>query len=219
MFITRQLLNNDMWNKLVKKSRANVNIVSNDWLTSKCNTKKHQGVASYSVLENIFSESELVKDLKKLKKIVILDEIHDPFNLGATIRNCVALGYDAIILKKNRQVGMTPIVEKASAGSISKINIYFVTNLSQTILKLKERDYYIIGSCLDNDATNIYDINEMQEKIIVIFGNEKLGVHKNILLKCDLKVYYPIKNVQSLNISSSVGMILGYFNILSNNKS
>ncbi len=150
--------------------------------------------------------------------MIILDEIHDPFNLGAIIRNCIGLGYKAIILKKNRQAGITPIVDRVSAGSLSKCNIYFVTNLSQVILKLKDNNYYIVGTTLDKEATNIFKVKQVNKKEVYIFGNENKGIHQNILNKCDLKIYYPIQDIQSLNVSSSVGVILGYFNYLSNDK-
>ena len=82
----------------------------------------------------------------------MLDHLEDPHNFGAIIRTCEALGVDAIIIPKDRNVGVNSTVVKTSAGAIYNMPIVKVTNLATTIDKLKDIGYWIVGTALLNSV-------------------------------------------------------------------
>ena len=104
--------------------------------------ENHQGIIleindyEYASLECILqSENPL---------IVILDHIEDPHNLGAIIRTCEAAGVDGIIIPKNRSVQVNSTVMKTSAGALENVKLCMVTNLANTIEKLKKQGFWFV---------------------------------------------------------------------------
>src|SRR5687768_8691780 len=129
----------------------------------------HQGVlarvraspyASFSQLEEIIA-SELSPD-----RILILDGITDPRNFGAILRTAEAVGVRHIIIPKDRSVGITPVVYKASAGAISHLRVYRVTNLRRAISSLKAKEFWIVG--LDADAKQDYASQQYPKKLGIV---------------------------------------------------
>ena len=93
-----------------------------------------------------FAYADLEKILPALAEksdatILILDELTDPHNLGSIARTADATGVDAIIIPKHRAVGITPTAVKASTGALQHVPIVRVTNLSQTLDKLKAANF------------------------------------------------------------------------------
>lgn len=140
--------------------------------------------------------------------VLILDGIEDPQNFGAIIRSAESIGVDAIIYKKDNQCQITPSVIKTSAGAISNIKMLRVTNLTDTINKLKEHGYWIYASCLDPKAHKLKDI-KFSGKVAVIVGNENKGISSLVLKNADFKVYIEsIGKTQSLNVSAATAILL-----------
>lgn len=152
-----------------------------------------------SFLRNIKSQSSLV---------LMLDSIEDPMNFGAIIRSAESFGVDALIYKKDGQCQITPSVIKASQGAINNINMIKVTNLSDTIDKLKKSGYWVYASCLDQQA---HDLNEIKfnGNVVIIVGNENKGISPLILKNADFKVYIKMSGkTQSLNVSAATAILL-----------
>ena len=107
----------------------------------------HQGII-------LFIPDYQYKDLSVLSDsddvIVILDHIEDPHNFGAIIRTCEAAGIKSIIIPKDRQVLVNSTVMKTSVGTLNNVNIILVSNLANTIEKLKKDNYWIVGTSLEN---------------------------------------------------------------------
>ena len=139
-------------------------------------------------------------------KLVILDHLEDPHNLGAIIRTVEASGIDGIILPKNRSVSVNETVMKTSVGALYNVNICQVTNLNQTISKLKELGFWIIGT--DMNASNYQDIN-YPEKSALIIGSEGFGMSRLVKESCDYVVSIPMYGkINSLNSSVAAGIII-----------
>lgn len=140
--------------------------------------------------------------------ILMLDSIEDPQNFGAIIRSAESIGVDAIIYKKDNQCQITPAVIKASAGAISNIRMLKVTNLTNTINKLKEYGFWIYASCLDNKAHKLNEI-KFSKKNVIIVGNENKGISPLVLKNSDFKVYIELEGkTQSLNVSAATAILL-----------
>ena len=154
---------------------------------------------------NSFLENN--KDKKQLL-VLMLDSIYDPHNFGAILRSADAFAVDAVIYKKNGQVGLTDTVAKTSLGAINNLNLIEVVNLSQTIETLKQNKFWIYASTLADDSK---DINELDydARSVIIVGNEDNGISPLVVKNSDFKVKIPMYgNMQSLNVSVATGILL-----------
>lgn len=164
----------------------------------------HQGI----VLEiNDYEYYELDDLLKKENPfLVMLDHLEDPHNFGAIIRSCEAAGVDGIIIAKNRSVTVNSTVMKVSAGALARTKIALVTNLVNTIKKLKEQGFVIIGT--DMQGTD-YKTIDYQNKICLVVGNEGKGMSRLVREKVDLTAMIPMQGtINSLNASVATAIIV-----------
>jgi 23S rRNA (guanosine2251-2'-O)-methyltransferase len=169
----------------------------------------HQGVVGlrksfvYSDLDDLLTNRSepFVFDL-----IIILDSIMDPQNLGAIIRTSYCLGANGVIIPADRAAPVTAAVIKASAGSTGQMPIARVTNLSQTIDYLKEREFWVFGA----DAHEGGNIKEMDFNcnVALVLGGEAKGIRPLVKKKCDFLLSVPLqRSFDSLNVSVAAGII------------
>jgi len=139
-------------------------------------------------------------------KIVVLDDIQDPGNLGTIIRSCVAFNIDTIILSKSSADIYNSKVLRATQGMIFNINIIYL-ELFEIINILKTKEYKIYGTKV-NGGKNIKNV-ERSEKFAIIMGNEGRGVQSSILDLCDEYIYIKMnENCESLNVAIATSIIL-----------
>lgn len=169
----------------------------------------HQGVVAYVKTFNYVLLEEIIaaatKDPHPL--ILVIDEIKDPHNLGAIIRSAEAFGVVGIVMKKDRQVAITPTVMKVATGAQNHILIAQVTNLSQALTKLKNAGYWVVSS--DLGATKGVSELKYDFKTVLIVGNEHKGVSPLLTKSSDFVVKIPmLGQTNSLNVSVATGIIL-----------
>ncbi len=137
----------------------------------------------------------------------MLDGIQDPHNLGAIIRSAACAGAHGVIIPKDRAAGVTPTVEKASAGAVETIPVAQVTNIAQTLEELKKSGFWIYGAS-DSASALLYDQNLTGATVLVI-GNEGEGIRPLVRKKCDAIFSIPMQGgVNSLNASVAAGIAL-----------
>lgn len=142
-------------------------------------------------------------------KILVLDDIQDPGNLGTIIRSCVAFNIDTILLSNNSVDVYNSKVIRASQGMIFHINI-IRGDLLLELPKLKELNYYIYGT----KVTHGHNIKTLEKKsrIAIIMGNEGNGMHDEIEELCDENLYIKMNDVcESLNVGVATSIILYEF--------
>lgn len=145
-------------------------------------------------------------DIQANPVILLLDEIEDPHNFGAILRTAAAADVDAVIVPKHRQTPVNATVFKTSAGTAGLIPIIRVTNLNQTIMKLKDYGFWVTG--LDQLATNTLWEQNFDMPIAVVVGSEGKGIREKTLKHCDFTIRIPMSNgVESLNASVSVSLL------------
>ena len=190
---------------LIKKRNIKYNIVPNKFLDSKVDGL-HQGIVIESPDVDLY-DFEYIKSLdKKNPLLVMLDHLEDPHNFGAIIRTCEALGVDAIIIPKDRNVSVNATVVKTSAGAIYNMPIVMVTNLLSSINKLKDMGYWIIGTDMNGEDYTKIDYNM---PICLIIGNEGHGMSKVLKDNVDFMAMIPMTGmINSLNASVSCGIVL-----------
>ena len=139
--------------------------------------------------------------------ILLLDNINDPGNLGTIIRTAHAFGVKDIILK-----GVdiyNPKIVRSTQGAIFNINIVNNVNLIETVTKLKNDGFKIIGSLL-KDSIDYNKVEIKDKKLVLIFGNESHGINQDLINLLDYKVYIPIK-FESLNVAIACGILLSKY--------
>ena len=167
----------------------------------------HQGIIALTDDYKYVSENEMLSNMSENPFVVVLDHLEDPHNFGAIIRTCEAAGVDYIIIPKDRSVGVTSTVVKTSVGAIYNVNIVMVTNLNNTIKKLKEKGLWIVGTDMVNST--LYDEIDYKVPIGIIIGNEGSGMKSLVGKNCDFIARIPmIGKVNSLNASVAAGIMI-----------
>ncbi len=166
------------------------------------NAKQDQGVAIDIISQTYKSASE-IKDLKSFK-LIALDGIHNPQNLGMIIRSCAAGNIDGIILPKKSSVKISPLVIKASAGTLFKLPIYYCNALEDILRDLKDVTIYTLSS---HAKTTIYDIISTKKSIFIL-GNESDGVTPEVEKLSNGSLSIPMnRGVESLNVAVTASLL------------
>jgi len=169
------------------------------------NRKQDQGVALDIVLNN-FIDIEDIKS-KNSYKILALDGVENPQNLGLIIRSATAGNIDVIIIPTKGNASLvSPLTIKASVGTIFKIPILQTTSLYQTLKELAIDSASIIT--LDLKARNSLKSLKRPQKSIFVLGNESRGVSKEINSIANYKVKIEMnRGVESLNVAVTASLI------------
>ena len=195
---------------IAKENKVVVTEVEKSKLDFMSKTKNHQGVIAVVPPFN-YCEVEDILEYAKSKNedvfILILDGIEDPHNLGSIIRTAETAGVHGIIIPKRRTVTVNSTVAKVSAGAVEHMKIARVTNISDTIRKLKENGLWIIGT--DGSATTLYYNQDLKGDIAIVIGSEGFGMSRLVKENTDMLVKIPMKGkVTSLNASVSAGIVM-----------
>ena len=158
-----------------------------------------------------YCEIEDIIDYAKEKNedpfVLILDGIEDPHNLGSIIRTAETAGVHGIIIPKRRAALVNATVNKASAGAVEHMKIARVTNITDSIEKLKKEGLWICGT--DINANKYYYEQDLTGALGIVIGNEGNGISEKVKKNCDFLVKIPMKGkITSLNASVSAGIIM-----------
>ena len=170
----------------------------------------HQGVAArlreftYATLEEVLARAE-ASGAPPL--VVVLDGLQDPHNLGAVIRSADALGAHGVVLPRDRSVGVTAAVARASAGAVEHVPVARVTNLSRALEELKAAGVWVAAA--DPEGDQVLWGARLNGPLALVIGAEGTGVRPGVLKHCDLRLRIPMGGrVGSLNASVSAALVL-----------
>lgn len=194
---------------MAKEKKLPYQLVDKAALDRIADGRAHQGVAA--VVSN-FEYCEVEDILEKAREkgedpfLIILDGIEDPHNLGAMIRTADGAGAHGVIIPKRRAVGITDIAAKASAGAVEYVPVAKVSNIAQTVDKLKELGIWV-GAC-DMGGTIYYDA-DLKGKIALVIGAEGQGISRLVKEKCDFSLSIPMcGSINSLNASNAAAILM-----------
>jgi len=146
------------------------------------------------------------------KKILMLDSIQDPGNLGTIIRSSLAFNVDTIVLSPECVDLYNPKVIRSTQGMMFEINI-IRQELEPIIKKLKQQEIPVYGTRVEygEDITNLKDKDK--RKFVLVMGNEGQGVRREILDMCDKYLFIDMNDqVESLNVAVATSILLYEFN-------
>jgi 23S rRNA (guanosine2251-2'-O)-methyltransferase len=169
---------------------------------------KHQGVVAL-VDANMQMQSleEILDTITESPLLLLLDGVTDPHNLGACLRSADAFAAHAVIVPKDRAVGLNPTVAKAASGAADAVPLITVTNLARTIRDLKERNVWVVGADASG-SENLFDA-DLSGPLAWVLGAEGSGLRRLTRELCDRIVAIPLTgSVASLNVSVAAGICL-----------
>lgn len=171
--------------------------ITDDIVKSLSDTQNSQGV---------FALCKLASNSSINNKIIFLDNVQDPGNVGTIVRNAASFDFDKVIANVNFN---NHKVIRATQGAIFKINTEKIDakNNNEYLKNLKLQGYKIYTTILDSEAISHNQIDFVKDKIVVVFGNEAQGVSKEVEALSDYKVYIPIQ-FESLNVACASAIIL-----------
>ena len=195
---------------IAKQRKIVINEVEKVKFNQIAKEQNHQGVIAivppfdYCDVEDILEEA---RNKNEDPFILILDGIEDPHNLGSIIRTAETAGVHGIIIPKRRSASVNSTVSKVSTGAVEYMKIARVTNLNDTIKKLKEAGVWVCGT--DMNTKIEYTKQDYNMPLAIVIGSEGFGMSRLVKENCDFLVKIPMKGkITSLNASVSAGIIM-----------
>ncbi len=170
------------------------------------NAKQDQGVAADIMAPNYKSAEAYLQSLSDSCRLLALDGIQNPQNLGMIIRSAAAGNIDAIILPKHNSAKLSPLVIKASAGTLFKIDILYCNRLDDVLPGFAEQGCAIYG--LSSHADKTLASLQPPSRSIFVLGNESEGVSPDVSKLCTDSIAIPMRRgVESLNVAVTAALI------------
>jgi len=158
--------------------------------------------------------------IKKFEKVVaqrqfdltvILENVHDPHNIGAVLRSCDAVGIREIfVIYSDDELSQETLEpgKKSSTGADKWVDIHYFSDSDQCFQKVRKNYEKILCTSLSGRSAKLYDL-DLTQSLALLFGNEHKGVSKESLQKCDGNFVIPqMGMVESLNISVACAVTL-----------
>ncbi len=167
----------------------------------------HQGVVAIVEAQRPHvTLDDVLSDLTEPALLLVLDGVTDPHNLGACLRNADAFGAQAVIVPKDRAVGLNATAAKSASGAAETVPVITVTNLARTLRELKDRGVWLLGA--DERGESLFDA-EVSGSIAWVLGSEGQGLRRLTREACDRMIGIPMCGaVESLNVSVTAGICL-----------
>jgi len=196
--------------RLARTASAKVRGAPRPKLDRLAGTDRHQGVVAVVADFRYADVDELLARAAaggRPPLLVVLDGVEDPHNLGAVIRSAHALGAHGVVIPKDRAVGVTAAVAKASAGAVERCPVARVTNVAQCLERLKEAGVWSVGFAAD--AEKPLGALDLRGPIALVLGSEGEGLRPLVRRTCDLTAKIPMKGeLDSLSVSASAAIAL-----------
>lgn len=157
-------------------------------------------------LDEYLFTSKLSSDLPQ--RIIILDQVTDPQNVGAIIRSAYAFNMDGVALSQSNSPSETSSMAKASSGAIEKIKIIQLSNMSREIKKLQAANFNVYGLAFGGNKT-ISELHTENGNVAIIVGSEGKGLRRLTKEKVDQLLEIPInKECESLNVANAASIAM-----------
>lgn len=144
------------------------------------------------------------------RRILVLDGVEDPQNVGAVARVAESAGCAGMVLTDRRAPGLTSAVSRASAGAIEWLPVARVTNLVRALEELKEARFWILAAAFDG-SESLFSLPDrvLTGDLVVVLGAEGKGIRPGVLDQADHRVRIPMRGaVASLNVATAGAVIL-----------
>jgi 23S rRNA (guanosine2251-2'-O)-methyltransferase len=186
-----------------------IKMVPTPRLTRVAGTTAHQGIVAFVASAAVLSLDQLttqVMALRHIPPLVVLDGVKDPRNLGAIIRSAAAFGVGGVIVPQRRAAGLTGTVAKTAAGGIEHVAVAEVINISQTLERLKQVGFWVVGT--DERADMSCRTFAFPRLLTLVLGEEESGISPLVKRHCDALVSVPVwGQFRSLNVAVAAAVL------------
>jgi 23S rRNA (guanosine2251-2'-O)-methyltransferase len=193
-----------------RKHGIQVRTMGKDQLEKMSGEARHQGVVARYETPPMLGENELESLVEKAGPdclVLVLDGVTDPHNLGACLRSAAAAKVTAVVVPKDRAVGLTPTVRRASAGGADLVPLVAVTNLARALRAMKDAGVWITGLAGETEQS-IYQV-DFKGPAALVLGSEGDGMRHLTRETCDFIAKIPMPgSMESLNVSVATGIVL-----------
>jgi len=163
-----------------------------------CDTKTPQGIAAVLALQSREASGS---------RLLALDGVQDPGNVGTIIRTADAAGFDGVILGPDCADLFSPKVLRSTMGSIFRLGFSFPPSLAEYLSEKKKDGYSVLSSQLDGDS--FYDRQDVSSSFILIIGNEGNGVSDAVKAVATHRLCLPMRGgAESLNAAVAAGIMM-----------
>ncbi len=170
-------------------------------LQAACDTKTPQGMCATFDMPSPLS----VHDLPD--RIVALDGVQDPGNVGTIWRTADAAGFEALLIGAGSADPMSPKVQRSAMGSGFRVPISRTADLASSLSLLKEKGYSII--CSDLNGKDFYSRPDPGKKMVLVIGNEARGISDATRSEATMLVKLPMRGgAESLNAAVAAGIMM-----------
>ncbi|GAA3969601.1 23S rRNA (guanosine(2251)-2'-O)-methyltransferase RlmB [Allohahella marinimesophila] len=140
-------------------------------------------------------------------RLLVLDGVTDPHNLGACLRSACAAGVAAVIMPKDRSASLTAVARKVAVGAAELVPVIRVTNLARTLGLIQQYGVWIAGA--DGEAENSIFQLKLPDRVAFVLGSEGRGMRRLTRESCDQLFSIPMPGaIESLNVSVACGVTL-----------
>ena len=168
---------------------------------------RHQGIIIFTKPKLVYGDMDIER-LEDARCVILLDQVSNPQNLATIIRCGGFFGVDAILIMKNRSASLTPTVIRYAVGGTEFIDIFEITNVSQTLTHLKSMGFWTYG--LDERGESTLGRTDFATKAAIVIGAEGEGLRPKTRKYCDFLVRIPggRKGLESINaaVAASIAM-------------
>jgi 23S rRNA (guanosine2251-2'-O)-methyltransferase len=212
IFVTKGEKHGSIHKIIAKAKEKRIIVVEKDrrQMDEIAQTVNYQGVIAVVPPFEYCDIEDIIEEAKKRKEdpfVLILDGIEDPHNLGSIIRTAETAGVHGIIIPKRRAASVNSTVNKVSAGAVEHMKIARVTNISDSLERLKKEGFWICGTDINTDK--YYFNQDLTGPLGIVVGNEGNGMSEKVRKNCDFLVKIPMRGkVTSLNASVSTGIVV-----------
>ena len=138
-------------------------------------------------------------------RVVVLDNVQDPGNVGTILRTALSFSYSSVVLLPHCASKFNEKVIQSSKGAIFRIPVFENVSLEE----LKERGLKIVSTSLQGAVD--YRTATVREPFALVFGNEGQGISENTLQNSDLLIKIEMHNMDSLNVAVAAGILMNHY--------
>jgi 23S rRNA (guanosine2251-2'-O)-methyltransferase len=176
-------------------------------LEALCGSPAHQGaVLACSPLPTATEAEALALPVSQRPVLLVLDQIEDPQNFGAIVRNGAAFGAAGAVIQTRHTAPLSPATSKASAGELETFPIFEVVNISRFLDACKERGWWVAGTVVSGGQP--LASFRRDSPTVLVLGNEGRGMRPLVERHCDFRLTIPTQPGISLNVASASAIAL-----------
>lgn len=182
-------------------------VVADDVFRKMCDTQNPQGILCVVSMSSTEFDDFLKMRLEGPLRILTLEGIQDPGNMGTMIRTAEGAGFDMILADRNTVDIYNPKVTRSTMGSMFRIPVIYTDDLEGALCELKAKGVTLYAAHLN--GTNEYDKEKYSERLAILIGNEGNGLSDSITACADRLVRIPMQGkLESLNAAVAAALLM-----------